>query len=526
MRFPVSPPPRAITARPEAATQPRSENVRYDEFQQSVIDSDAALKVVKAKAGAGKTSMAIGYTRKRPDRRFLYLCFNRPNALEAQQRFGPNCNTDCMTSHSLAYRAVGHKFKNRLLKGQWYPNAFARETGCSSVRVAAVAQDILAGFFASSANIISEAHTLAAQLKWGESEQVMGQAIDVAKRAWVDMQSTAGTVSLPHDAYLKMWVLSRPKLTGYTDLILDEAQDTNPVTAQFVAEQQHLSRLLIGDPHQSIYLFRGAVNAMEDFLELPGCKGFDLPRTWRFGPGIAEQANTILRTFKGETVDIIGAGPARPMPSTAARTVLSRSNAGLFSEAVAVMGKNVHWVGGIENYKVDLMLDAYHLWSNQAGRVVAPHLRQYRSWAQFESDTEASKDAEARMLKRLVDEHRHNMPRLVQSIKENAKPTAEGARLVLTTAHKSKGLEADHVVLGDDFNCLEDAMSEQMSSPGMPLSPETAQEINLLYVVMTRARHRLDLNEATRRTMSILPAHVSALQEARGRLENQSTPTP
>lgn len=61
----------------------------------------------------------------------------------------------------------------------------------------------------------------------------------------------------PHDAYLKMWALSEPKLSRkYSHIILDEAQDTNPVTAGVVANQRDISKLLIGDRHQSIYLFR------------------------------------------------------------------------------------------------------------------------------------------------------------------------------------------------------------------------------------------------------------------------------
>ena len=54
--------------------------------------------------------------------------------------------------------------------------------------------------------------------------------------------------------------------------------------------------------------------------------------------------------------------------------------------------------------------------------------------------------------------------------------------IILTTAHKSKGLEYDYVVVADDFKFGDiDALS----------IPE--QELNLLYVACTRAKLELQL---------------------------------
>ncbi|MFG2376941.1 hypothetical protein ACGFY9_36440 [Streptomyces sp. NPDC048504] len=64
-----------------------------------------------AGAGTGKTSTLVmmgSGTR----RRGLYVAFNKPIAQEAKGRFGPN--VECRTSHSLAHRAVGRQFQDRL----------------------------------------------------------------------------------------------------------------------------------------------------------------------------------------------------------------------------------------------------------------------------------------------------------------------------------------------------------------------------------------------------------------------------
>src|SRR3989442_1656407 len=64
-----------------------------------------------AGAGTGKTSTLIlmgASSRKRG----LYVAFNRVIADDARGRFGPN--VECRTAHSLAFKAVGHLYRERL----------------------------------------------------------------------------------------------------------------------------------------------------------------------------------------------------------------------------------------------------------------------------------------------------------------------------------------------------------------------------------------------------------------------------
>jgi hypothetical protein len=82
------------------------------EEQQAVVHSPSeALKVV-AFAGAGKTSTLRAYAKARPARRMLYLAFNNAIAREAAGRF--TSNVTCLTTHSLAFRAVGHAYRHKL----------------------------------------------------------------------------------------------------------------------------------------------------------------------------------------------------------------------------------------------------------------------------------------------------------------------------------------------------------------------------------------------------------------------------
>nr|WP_217212150.1 hypothetical protein [Streptomyces sp. AC550_RSS872] len=66
-----------------------------------------------------------------------------------------------------------------------------------------------------------------------------GQLADVVmpfvEKAWKDLQNPEeGEVRFEYDHYLKMWALTEPKIDA-DFVLLDEAQDTNPVLEQAFA---------------------------------------------------------------------------------------------------------------------------------------------------------------------------------------------------------------------------------------------------------------------------------------------------
>jgi superfamily I DNA/RNA helicase len=127
---------------------------------------------------------------------------------------------------------------------------------------------------------------------------------------------------------------------------------------------------------------------------------------------------------------------------------------------------------------------------------------------------EEAKDREAKILAEVVAEYRHDTPHLVQQIIDNAVPDASHAQILLTTGHKAKGLDWDYVQIADDFDIL--AETEAMLAQD-PYAPIEVQEINLLYVVLTRAKKQLALNEDTRDWLTKLPTHRRARAEALAR---------
>lgn len=487
--------------------------MRLDADQTAIVECYDKVIVANACAGSGKTTMAQFFADARQDKKILYLCFGKANQVIARARFGKH--VDCRTGHSLAYEAVGHRFDKQnvyFLPAQ----DFARQLKIVDARKAAIVLDVLNQFCSSQDAVIGEQHLLEPAIKWGLNENALGELLPLTKLAWTKICVQGSGIGILPDFYLKMWALSRPRLERYNNIILDEAQDTNPVLAQIVEDQTHTHRLLVGDKHQSIYHFRGAMNAMATF-EAMGATVMHMPRTWRFGPDIADKANKLLSLFKGEKTAIIGAGPSAPRRAEDKRAVLSRSNAGLIAEAAAVYGRNVHWVGGIKNYKVDVLVDAYHLSIDQRSLIRDSNLRGCQSWSKYKADADRMRDGQAKLLIKLVDQYRKDIPNMVRSFHTNALETEAGAKLVLSTMHKAKGLEYDHVTIGEDFRSLDKAMSSLLALPLESLDSDLEQEINGLYVGFTRARHQLDMNTESKDFFKNYPRHVSAYQEALAR---------
>ena len=143
-----------------------------------------------------------------------------------------------------------------------------------------------------------------------------------------------------------MWHLKGARLPDWAAVLyVDEAQDADPVTLA-ILQAQGRPTVWVGDPWQSIYRFRGSVNAMRaiDAPQRP------LTRSWRFGEQLARVARGILAhtsepptlALRGDPGIATALGPVRPPCA-----VLCRTNAGLFEAAVRGRDR-VHVVGGVE----------------------------------------------------------------------------------------------------------------------------------------------------------------------------------
>jgi F-box protein, helicase, 18 len=463
--------------------------------QVRVVQSRARRLVVQAGAGAAKTTTVCAYARQRPQARVLYLAFNKAIQLEASSKMPPNVT--CRTTHSIAWRKAVELFGQRAAQrvGNTYPSSVARMLGCNPLAATAALQAIQR-WCGSLDDRLGEVHLpqeIAARV------EDPGAMVELARMVWLKMvERDESEVRLPHDGYLKLFQMDRPVLKGYDVIAVDEAQDLNPCTFDIV-QRQRASVVMVGDAAQAIYSFRGAINAMALF---DADERLPLTKSFRFGRGVAALANALLSQFKVEfNQPLVGAGqPQQTKLSVDTRkafAVIARTNAVVFEEAVnfLALGRRYHFVGGSEGYKLEKILDVYHLSIGERGLVRDAYLRSFASFEELASLAEEAEDPELKHLVRVVLNYEHEIPALIDEINarhvvmpKEAWAAFDG--VFFSTAHKSKGLEFDQVWLADDFM--------RFFEEGRELNVEEVvqEEVNILYVALTRARTALRLCES------------------------------
>ncbi|WP_432263297.1 UvrD-helicase domain-containing protein [Cupriavidus sp. TMH.W2] len=462
--------------------------------QLKAVHSTVHRLIVQAFAGAGKTFTLVEFALANPQDRILLLVYNKAMQEEASGKFPGN--VDCRTTHSLAWH-FGRRFKDADKLGNLRPSDLMRAFDLK-VGFARLLLTTIENFLFSADDDFASHH-----VPQSVADKDVKMVVQWGQYVWAAMQDLdRKDVPMPHDGYLKLFQLSNPDLARRYDIILfDEAQDANPVTTAIVAAQR-CRLVMVGDKYQSIYAFRGAVNAME---RIEADEVVYLTESRRFGAGVAKLASMLLTTFRGEEHPVRSAFPERQTSYQVDRTkpyaIIGRTNAKLFGNAVGLLGrKRMHFVGGVENYPFDKLVDVWHLMNNQPGLVNDSMFKTFGSFAQLEDYASKADDKEILSLIGVVKEYRAQVPALVQRIKTEAVERQEDADVSLTTAHRSKGLEFPQVVLLDDF---EDFVTETGDFLVLD-TPELMQELNLLYVALTRAEHVLELNVQMRDIVEVL----------------------
>src|SRR5699024_2832401 len=204
-----------------------------------------------------------------------------------------------------------------------------------------------------------------------------------------------------------------------------------------------------------------------------------LTQSWRFGPAVANEANTWLAELgmgmrllgnpgKVSRVGPLGGGP---------RTVLCRTNATAMGRAMSALaeGERAAIVGGTSSMR-RLAEAARDL---QAGRATShPELFAFENWSQVQAyvQDQPEEAGELSTFVELIDDHGAEEIITATGKLGNEK----GAQTLFSTAHKAKGREWAKVEVADDF---------REPKPGQKVARADAM---LAYVTVTRAMERLD----------------------------------
>jgi hypothetical protein len=452
---------------------------------------------IEALAGTGKTSTLRFIAATVPALRFQYVAFNKAIVTDAENSMPGNVSA--RTAHSLAFAAVGRQYAHRLQSKRLRSIEIADRLGITygfDITYGSQTKTLPRGWLASHVMRAATAFCQTADPEptarhfpyvegidvlasggrrtYVNNNAVAEEMLPALRTAWADLSSPGGTLRFSHDVYLKVWQLGTPKIDA--DVILfDEAQDANPVLLDIVERQDHAQRVWVGDSRQAIYQWRGAVDAL---AKIDASARAHLTQSFRFGHPIAEHANLILARL-GETLRVRGhdAVESRVGAHEAHTAILCRSNARAVRHVLDHQqdGGAPHLVGGGKEV-LAFARGARQL--REEGFSSHPDLACFKSWAEVEDYVANDPSGSDLALNfRLVEEF--GTTTIITAL---GHPMPEpDADVIVSTAHKAKGREWPTVLLSDDF---EARLAREEEPP-----PE---ELRLLYVASTRARHGLD----------------------------------
>lgn len=483
--------------------------------QRNIIDTALLGEniAIQAYAGASKTTTLL-MTSQELIKPSLYMAYNKAMADEAKEKFPDH--VEVRTSHSLAYAHVGNLYRHKLQRprgayknlcgtggevGKYFkiePLKLSKDKYLSVAAIGLCIRDTVNRFEHSADWSINDSHIPNHLIRDFKKRKGFVESsfrpmiVKWAKKLWELRKDVDSPILCTHDTYMKVFQLSKPKLTGYEVIYLDEAADVNLCLLDIFLNQD-CQKLLVGDVYQSIYQWRGSVNAMAmtDFQEL------QLTKSFRFGQAVADVATKVLRNkhtgqydakLKGmETIE--SSTELDELQAEYPYTMLFRTNATLLAQAVEFIkdGVKLNIETDMSDF-VKLLTSALALFQGDIKAVKHEAIVPFNTWD--EMTTEASSNPElSRVAKIIKDGDALEYIRILETHYNVRDPN-----ITLTTAHKSKGREWDTVVLADDFPSIYDAKGKFVGLDD--------QERNLLYVAVTRAKKKLYYNNSVSEMLS------------------------
>ena len=476
-----------------------------------VANSGVNLKI-NALAGSGKsTTLAmISHEFDALGKTGMYLAFNKSIATEAKEKMAMSC--ECRTAHSLAYSKTDRSLIKKLsykplsnyvlakkydIAKKFFTDTCGMKRCFSAITQVTMIKNTIVHWCNSADEKLERKHL--ATGSWMDDHVPDGVRKDVddlvfkcAKEFLAEMLDVSGNVAITHDLYLKLFTLSKKCKLKVDYLMIDEAQDLNPCLLDFISKQK-CQIICVGDHYQSIYQWRGAVNAMQ-LIESDVTK--HLTQSFRFGGDIVTKANTVLK-WAGFEKDLIGTDKDFT-PNENIDCYIARSNLGALGTYFNLLenGKKPHIAFDL----TDVKRFVNHWDCIKSGiECKQPHhlLGSFMHEAVVMSYIKETKDVDLARCVSIAEEYGHLI------IDENHKTHSEDeSDCMVITAHKSKGLEWNTVALVDDFNMFNDKDE--------PI--ETVGEVNLVYVAMTRAKQELLVNPTVSLWLDVIQEKMNEIK--------------
>lgn len=296
--------------------------------QYDIIHSDEDKIKISALAGSGKTETLYYYAKERPDKRILYIVYNKSMKDEADKTFGELPNVTVKTIHGLAFGFVGKFYRHKLT---------------NKYGVVDIIKDLNLDWnkdieIASKVDLLMMEYMLTDIEKFEDIDLLRDDPerniiLYFAEKLWGLKKEYKNNVRIEHDFYLKLYQLSKKDLSNQYDiLLLDEAQDSNLIVFDIIKASNIDGVVIVGDQLQQIYGWRKSVNIMPLF----DAAEYKLTTSFRVGQNIACLANILVQDLTKQNIGMTGFNSEQKIVTKINKNepfvCLCRTNAYMFNE--------------------------------------------------------------------------------------------------------------------------------------------------------------------------------------------------
>lgn len=461
--------------------------------QQAVVDyakqvTSNELILIDSVAGSGKTTLLTAIAKELGKGPGLYLAYNKAIATSSSKKFPPNI--DCRTTHSLAYKATVVPMK--LTVGFFGPKQIDEKIQFKDKYL--LAEDI-------------REFCLSKYLNYEDYAAAYNRPNTALANRYLTLMAQ-GKIECTHDFYLKLFhkmlAEGNIKQQGYALIMLDEAGDLNEVTLEIFKLLAGNLKVAVGDPHQNIYTFNYTINCFEELKDQG--KTFKLSKSFRVPEHIAGPVENFCKKYLNPAMDFKGVEVADSNVNIKTRGYISRTNGGLISKLIELNKEKTPY--GLvrkaqEIFKLPLMVAGF----KYQGVIYDPAYRHLQedidNWSENYNNIRTNFPSMLGYIKSKYPDDlalnqaiglviKYGKGGIFEAYAEAKHHENTKQDFMLLTAHSSKGLEFDEVILAPDMNSsIENIITDLKQNPEKEISESERESLNLYYVACTRALIRL-----------------------------------
>ena len=450
--------------------------------------------MVYAGAGTGKT-FTIVEGAKRIGGKKGFLAFNKSIATELGKKLPLDCKA--MTFHSLGLSSIKRTRRDAKVDTKKTYNIIRNVFG-PEYKSAPALNKLISMLKSSMADWESDSDIKAIIDQYNiefdgiKDEKLAMEMLPTIKNMCMDVSI------VDFDDMIWLPVVLELPVEHYDVVFVDEAQDFNEVQRQLILKACNGGRMIVvGDPKQAIYGFRGADSASMDIFRNALARTnrdtshHTLSVTWRCPLSVVLEARRFFDGYHPRDDAPEGAVNANaPFTPKAGDLVLCRVNAPLVSQCFALITQGIpaYVLGRDIGYSLQTLVKKVTEDSSMSLDRFLPALREHVD-RRVSALKLQEKDNQIQSLNDKYDcilalaGNVNTVAGVLDNIKEIFGEQGRNSGVVFSTIHKAKGLEANTVWI---------LQPELMPHPMAKSKSEREQEKNLCYVAITRAMETLN----------------------------------